>query len=190
VLQEGLAIGSFAAPSLDADEERLVGQAREGDVAAFERLYRRHVGRVYALCLRLTRRASEAEDLTQEVFVRAWQKIGSFEGRSRLSSWLHRMAVNAVIDRGRARDEEISWEPTDPDAPTFDPPAPPTEPGSRADLEQAIGSLPDGARFVFVLHDVHGYRHEEIAGIAGIAVGTSKAQLHRARRLLREALSR
>ena len=185
-----MAIGTVAAVAPEADEDQLVRRARAGDVAAFERLYRRHVGRVHALCLRLTRRSAEAEDLTQEVFVKAWQKIGTFEGRSRLSSWLHRMAVNAVIDRRRSTDEEISWEPADPDAPAFDPPAPRRDPAIREDLEQAIGSLPDGARFVFVLHDVHGYLHEEIAEMVGIAEGTSKAQLHRARRLLREALSR
>ncbi len=173
----------------------LVFRAKDGDVAAFEELYRSHVGRVYALCLRMHAHREDAEDSTQEVFVRAWQRIGGFEGRSAFSTWLHRLAVNVVLDRKRSLKRRLAEVPASGgDEAESDPisrhPARAVEPGLGLDLERAIATLPDGARLAFVLHDVEGFKHREIAEITGTAEGTSKAQLHRARRLLREALSR
>lgn len=158
-----------------------VARAQGGDVRAFEALYRAHAPRIHGLCRRLTGSASNAEDLTQEVFVRAWQRLRSFRGESAFSTWLHRLAVNVVLGHLRAhRPAPTVWE--------GDRPASHRATALRIDLEEAIASLPPSARMVFVLHDVEGYRHEEIAALARIAVGTSKAHLHRARRLLREAL--
>jgi RNA polymerase sigma-70 factor (ECF subfamily) len=169
-----------------------VRRAQAGDAAAFVQLYRDNVNRVYALCLRISGDAGRAEELTQDVFVRAWQKLASFEGKSAFSTWLHRLAVNVVLGDRRsekvrvarifATDEPEVWE-----GPST---AKSADPGTGIDLERAIAQLPPGARSVFVLHDVEGYRHEEIARMHGSAVGTCKAQLHRARRLLREALGR
>ncbi|MGH7548451.1 MAG: RNA polymerase sigma factor [Gemmatimonadales bacterium] len=170
----------------------LVRRAQQGDQAAFRALHGEHVGRVYALCLRLTADPVEAEELTQDAFVRAWERLASFRGESAFSSWLYRLTVNVVFSSRRAARRRglraVSME--DPAAPAAleplgrEPPA-----GLRLDLEQAVARLPPGAREVFVLHDVEGYEHREIAELTGIAVGTSKAQLFRARRLLREALS-
>ena len=190
-------------PDRDADA-RLIERARGGDVDAFEHLYRREVGRVYALCLRMTADAARARELTQSVFVRAWDRLGTFRGDSQLSSWLHRIAVNEVLieartdRRRRARvvlandqenqDEEASGARTD--APDNLGSTLPEDTETRIDLERAIAALPTGARTVFVLHDIHGYRHEEISRMTGSAEGTLRAQLHRARKLLMEALSR
>ena len=168
----------------------LVRRAQQGDQAAFQSLYREHVGRVYALCLRLTADPVEAEALTQDAFVRAWERLASFRGESAFSSWLYRVTVNVVFLSRRSERRRALRVVT-----TEDPGA--LESGERSreapaglgiDLERAIAALPPGAREVFVLHDVEGYRHEEIAGLTGIAVGTSKAQLFRARRLLRGKL--
>jgi RNA polymerase sigma-70 factor, ECF subfamily len=189
-LREGWAIGSASAVIQEPDDLSLVRLASEGDRSAFERLYREHVGRVYALCRRLTGNSAEAEDMTQEAFVRAWQKLSTFEGRSRFSSWLRRLAVNVVINARRAQGRSLALEPIAEGVPGHDPSGPVHPAGAGDDLEQAISGLPEGARFVFVLHDVQGYKHEEIAEMTGTAVGTSKAHLHRARKLLREALSR
>lgn len=166
----------------------LVRQAQQGDQAAFQALYREHVGRVYALCLRLTADAAQAEEYTQDAFVRAWERLASFRGESAFSSWLHRLTVNVVfMNRRSARRRELRVFATEnPDA--LERPGRATEPGLRLDLEQAVAALPPGAREVFVLHDVEGYQHDEIAALTGIAVGTSKAQLFRARRLLRGML--
>jgi RNA polymerase sigma-70 factor (ECF subfamily) len=164
-----------------------VHRARAGDRAAFQRLYEQHVGRVYALCLRLTGDGDEAEDRTQDAFVRAWQKLGSYRGESAFSTWLHRLTVNVVLTERRASGRRAARETVAAaDSPGAEP-AP--RAGLHVDLERAIAALPPGARAVFVLYDVEGYGHEEIARMTGIAAGTSKAQLHRARRLLREALS-
>jgi len=171
-------------------EQELVEKARSGDVPAFETLYRQNVGRVYALCLRLTAKPSLAEEVTQEVFIRAWEKLGSFRGESALFSWLYRLATNAVYSEHRTSQRRAARvTPTD-DLSPFDDPSPAGRPDSGLDLERAIATLPPGARRVFVLHDVEGYRHQEIADMTGVATGTSKAQLHRARRLLREVLNR
>ncbi|HEX4575607.1 MAG TPA: RNA polymerase sigma factor [Gemmatimonadales bacterium] len=174
-----------------ADPTDLVHRAQQGDHAAFEVLYRQHAGRVYALCLRLTGDPVAAEERTQDAFVRAWERLGSFRGESAFASWLHRLTVNVVFaalraGRRRALRVVATAEPDALEQPTEDTGGP----APALDLERAVAALPPGAREVFVLHDVEGYRHEEIAHLAGIAVGTSKAQLFRARRLLREALNR
>lgn len=153
-------------------------------------LYREHVGRVYALCLRLSGDRERAGELTQDAFVHCWQKLGSFRGESAFGTWLYRLTVNLVwmANRGDRRREArvLAVERPETREVRKDPPSM----GLGLDLERAIGLLPDGAREVFVLYDIEGYRHEEIARMTGIAVGTSKAQLFRARRLLREKLER
>ena len=163
--------------------------AAAGDRRAFERLYRAHVDRVYALCVRMVSDRGLAEELTQDVFVRAWEKLALFRGESSFGTWIHRLTVNLVLNRrdsdGR-RDRRLV---DDADA-VEALPSRPLAPGDRMDLDKAIAGLPPGARRVFVLHDVEGYRHEEIADLLGITSGGSKAQLHRARLLLREALQR
>ena len=171
-----------------SSEIELVRRAASGDVEAYEQLYRQHVARVHGLCLRMTRDRSEAEELVQDVFVRVWEKLASFRGGSAFSTWLHRVTVNTVIERmraqGRWRDRHDAA--ADPDAlpdATFA-----QLEGADIDLERAVARLPTRARLVFVLHDVEGHKHREIAELTGIAVGTSKAHLHRARELLRAML--
>jgi DNA-directed RNA polymerase specialized sigma24 family protein len=166
------------------DDRSDVAAAAGGDRRAFERLYRRHGQRVFALCVRMTADRALAEELVQDVFVRVWHKLGTFRGDAAFSTWLHRVAVNVVLGR-----------PTPPAAAADDTAlaeaaARPVPVGDRLDLEAAIATLPEGARRVFVLHDVEGYTHEEIGGLLGITAGGSKAQLHRARLLLRTALTR
>ncbi len=168
----------------------LVRLAQQGDQSAFERLYRQHVGRVYALCLRLAGDAAEARSLTQDAFVRAWERLASFRGESEFSSWLHRLAVNVVLADRRAAVRRERRVTTEADEPAYTLGAGEGWTPERLDLERAIAELPPGARAVFVLYDIEGYGHHEIAKLVGIAPGTSKAQLHRARRLLREALER
>jgi RNA polymerase sigma-70 factor (ECF subfamily) len=172
------------------DAERAdIAAAAAGDRRAFERLYRTHGPRVFALCLRMTADRVLAEELVQDVFVKAWQKLDTFRGDAAFGTWLHRVAVNIVLSRrkqdgvhrGRTSDHEDSLDAA---------PAQPVSVGDRLDLEAAIAALPAGARRIFVLHDVEGYTHEEIGDLLGITSGGSKAQLHRARMLLREALSR
>jgi RNA polymerase sigma-70 factor (ECF subfamily) len=171
-----------------------VRQAQSGDPTAFRTLYQEHVGRVYALCLRLAGNVVEAEELTQDVFVRSWERLGSFRGESAFGTWLHRLAVNLVFEARRTAGRRLARVSPAGDPAELEQAAPPSSPGSPPnpglgwDLERAIQSLPEGARSIFVLHDIEGYQHEEIAALTGIAEGTSKAQLHRARRLLREAL--
>lgn len=174
--------------SPSGDESGLVRAAAGGDVEAFETLYRRHVGRVHALCLRMLRDPGEAEELTQQAFVRAWERLGSFRGESAFSTWLHRLAVNVVIGdlRARGRWRDRFGELSDPEVHAAPPPA--FSPGGDLDLERAISTLSPRARLIFVLHDIEGYKHGEIARLTGLAVGTTKAHLHRARRLLREEL--
>jgi len=167
-----------------------VRRAQAGDVAAFERLYRENVDRIFALCLRMSGDAVRAQELTQDVFVRAWEKLAGFEGKSAFSTWLHRLAVNVVLGSRRAEGIRVGKVFGTDDLEAYETPTRPRDPGDALDLERAIATLPPGARTVFVLHDVEGYKHEEIAELHGIAVGTCKAQLHRARRLLREALDR
>jgi len=166
-----------------------VRRAQQGDHAAFRTLYETHVGRVFALCLRIAGNAAEAEEHVQDVFVRAWERLGSFRGESAFSTWLHRLAVNEVLQARRSAGRRTARVALAADPAALEqaplragPPSP--------DLAHAVARLPEGARTVFVLHDVEGYQHEEIAALVGIAEGTSKAQLFRARRLLREALGR
>jgi RNA polymerase sigma-70 factor (ECF subfamily) len=169
--------------------EHLVGRAASGDVDAFEELYRENAGRVYLLCLRMCGDHSLAEELAQEAFVRAWEKLGTFRGDSAFSTWLHRITVNVVLsDRRSTARREARIKPVGDKLPVDLSASGPSH-GQALDLERSIAALPEGARTVFVLHDVEGYRHKEIARLTGLAEGTSKAQLHRARKLLRKALT-
>jgi len=194
---DGLAVHAFGDRpiSTPVDSERraaewqLVQDAQGGDLAAFERLYRDNERRVFALCMRLSSDPALAEELTQEVFIRAWRKLGSFRGHSAFSSWLYPLTVNVALTERRSRRRRLARVvPTD-DVTTLEPSTPAPMPETGFDLEKAMARLPPGARRVFVLHDVEGRTHEEIASLLGLAPGTSKAQLHRARRLLREALA-
>ena len=173
-----------------AVDAELVQRAQAADREAFDVLYAKHVGRVYAVCLRMCANTSEAERLTQDAFVRAWQRLSSFRGDSEFSSWLHRLAVNVVLEDSRAarRRHARVQEVEDPSYFERGGRDHAVDHDSRMDLEQAIATLPPGARQALVLHDVEGYKHEEIATLLGIAAGTVKAQLHRARRLMRERL--
>lgn len=165
-----------------------VARAAAGDRRAFERLYREHVDRVFSLCVRMTGDRAAAGELTQDVFVRAWEKLALFRGESAFSTWLHRLAVNVVLTARKTAGRRGAHDGGDDAIAAIA--ARPHAPGDRIDLEGAIAGLPPGARRIFVLHDVEGYKHEEIADFLGITAGGSKAQLHRARLLLREALLR
>lgn len=175
-----------------------VSLAASGDRHAFERLYRANVNRVFSICARMVSDRGIAEELTQDVFVRAWDKLSLYRGESAFSTWLHRLAVNVVLNArktdGRANRRFVAEHQSEEDGAGMDgfahPHAGPSASGDRMDLEAAIAMLPPGARRVFVLHDVEGYKHEEIAGMLGVTTGGSKAQLHRARMLLREKLNR
>lgn len=168
----------------------MVRRAAEGDSAAFEQLYREHSARVFALCLRLSGGTrSEATELMQDVFIRAWRNLKSFRGESAFSSWLHRLTVNAMLENARSAKRRELRVSTDSDL-LVDKEARSEQPDVNIDLERAIAALPDGARMAFVLHEIEGYQHSEIAAQLGIAEGTVKAQLHRARKLLIEALNR
>jgi RNA polymerase sigma-70 factor (ECF subfamily) len=172
-----------------ATAEEVVGEARAGNVAAFERLYRENAGRVYALCLRLSGDAVWAEELTQDVFVRAWERLGSFRGESAFSTWLHRVAVNVVLAQRRSEGRRNARVALVEDVDFVETAGcPRASAAERMDLEAAIATLPAATRTVFVMHDVEGYTHDEIARMTGRAEGTSKALLHRARRALRERL--
>jgi len=170
------------------DEMHWVAEARDGNVAAFEALYRMQVDRVYGLCLRMTGNASEAEDCVQDAFIQAWQKLDRFRGDSAFGTWLHRVAVNVVLGRmrksRREQDRMRAVSEVTPDRETIG------DTGGLQDLEDAVNELPSGARNVFVLNAVYGYSHNETGDMLGIAAGTSKAQLHRARRLLAQQLNR
>lgn len=181
--------GSPMREELPNDEQAWIAAAAAGRCDAFERLYRLHAGRVYAVCLRLCGNASEAEDHTQDAFVQAWKRLHAFRGESSFGTWLHRIAVNTVLAAGRARGRYESRVTTTDDLAPYERATASATPGLRMDLDAAIQKLPPGARAVFVLFDIEGYRHEEIATLLGIAEGTSKAHLHHARRLLREALT-
>jgi RNA polymerase sigma-70 factor, ECF subfamily len=167
----------------------LIPRAQAGDIAAFEQLYRDNADRIFALCLRLSGDAARAEELTQDVFVRAWQKLATFRGDSAFSTWLHRLAVNLVLGARRSEGRRLAR--VVPAEVIDDEIAAPvrTLPGEKLDLERAIAALPEAARTVFVMHEVEGYGHEEIGRLTGRAEGTCKALLHRARKLLRESLS-
>jgi RNA polymerase sigma-70 factor (ECF subfamily) len=166
-------------------EAALVQRAGAGDTRAFERLYREHAGRVYGLCLRITRDAQLAEDCTQETFINAWRALARFETRSSLSTWLHRIAVNVSLGRRRKATpvEEACEDEESPEGGWAL-----ETPVEVEELEAAIDALPEGARDALVLHALYGYSHAEAAQMLGIAEGTCKAQLHRARALLRRKL--
>lgn len=175
-----------------SEETELLNRARANDALAFESLYRRHSGNVYGLCLRMLSDTGTAEDCTQETFVQAWRNLNGFKGDSGFGTWLHRIAVNQVLmlrRRGQAQKRHLEavgqdW--------AVDVTADPVtaQPASQMDMEKAVRSLPQGARDVFVLCAINGYSYEETSGFLGVAVGTCKAQLHRARRLLKERLDR
>src|ERR687894_386533 len=193
---EALNIWPGATPAVELAEEtprksdhELARLAAEGDEAAFEELYRLHHRRVYSLCLRMTQNPVEAEDLTQEVFVLLFRKIGGFRGESAFTTWLHRMTVNQVLMHFRKKKSRPEHTTEEGDAPvqivqgTENPNAMPVV--DRIALERAVAKLPPGYRAVFVLHDIEGYDHMEIARALGCSVGTSKSQLHKARMKLR-----
>ena len=167
-----------------------VALAAQGDTGAFERIYHAHLSRVHNLARRMAG-PEAADELTQDVFVRVWQKLGTFRGEASFTTWLHRLAVNVIIERfrtlGTARERFLSdGEPVLERLPA----ASTGRDDTRMDLEQAMKRLPPGARAVFVLHDIEGYRHDEISRMTGTAPGTLRSQLFKARRMLMEALSR
>ncbi len=177
-----------------AKDFELTQAAANGNMVAFEEVYSRHHRRVYSICLRMLQNATEAEDLTQDVFIQLHRKIGSFRGDSAFTTWLHRLTVNQVLMHFRKRN--VKFEKTTEEGETPVQIVPGTENQSRMPvvdkiaIEHAIEQLPNGYRNVFVLHDVEGYEHEEVARILGCSVGTSKSQLHKARLKLRKLLQR
>lgn len=181
-------IETTVSPGDTASMHELVTRAQDGDAGAFEDLYHRTSERVYALCLRMSGDAQRAEELVQDVFVRAWEKLGTFRGDARFTTWLHRLTVNLVLQerrsRGRRRDREV----TAPDMEVYGRAAVRAMPGTRVDLERIIAGLPPKARRVLVLRDVEGYKYAEIAEMTGVTLGTVKAQIHRARGMVKEAL--
>jgi RNA polymerase sigma-70 factor (ECF subfamily) len=172
----------------------LAQRASQGEMAAFEELYQRHNRRVYSLCLRMTQNVSEAEDLAQEVFIQLFRKLGSFRGESAFTTWLHRLTVNQVLMHFRKRSVKLEQTTEEGETPiqivvgTGNPNQMPVV--DRIALDKAIAQLPPGYRKVFVLHDVEGHEHEEIARMLGRSVGTSKSQLHKARMKLRMLLKK
>jgi RNA polymerase sigma-70 factor (ECF subfamily) len=169
-----------------ADESTWIRRAQQSDARAFEALYRLHVDKVYGLCLRMTGNVSEAEDCTQEAFILAWNKLTKFRGDSAFATWLHRIAVNAVL--GRIRKSKREHDRIQAVADTQQTRVTTDDSGELRDLAAAVDKLPEGARHVFVLHAVYGYSHDETGEMLGVAAGTSKAQMHRARRLLAQQL--
>lgn len=181
----------------DDDESALAERAARGDMQAFELLYRQSAGRVFALCLRMSRDRERARELAHDAFVRAWEKMSTFRGEAAFTTWMHRLTVNLVLERQRSERRRAAHEITATDRDHDDDghredramlQLVRQEEGERLDLEAAIRTLPTNARTVFVLHEVEGYQHDEIAQTMGIAPGTVRAHLHRARRLLMEYL--
>lgn len=177
-----------AAPADDERVAAVVRRAQAGDMAAFADLYRAHVGRIHALCVRLCGDGELARVLTQDAFVRAWEKLDGFRGDSTFATWLHRLAVNLVLGDRRTRLRRLAREHESASLAEATG-APHGRVDAGVDLERAISELPPGARTVFVLYEIEGYRHDEIADMMDVSVGTSKAQLHRARALLRGVLA-
>ena len=179
----------------ELSESEAIERAKQGDGDAFETLYDLHKRRVYSLCLRMTANAAEAEDLTQEAFLQLFRKIGTFRGESAFSTWLHRMAVNVVLMRLRKKnlpivplDDPLE---TEEESSKKEPGAPDlklTGSVDRMQIQRAVDALPPGYRTIFVLHDVEGYEHNEIAELVGCSIGNSKSQLHKARMKLRDLL--
>jgi len=172
-----------------AEERALVESAKRGSKAAFEALYRNHVGKVYGLCLRMTANRATAEDCTQEAFIQAWRSLPAFESRSAFGTWLHRIAVNAVLAQGRRRSERLGTTGSAEDEAVALPDPSVGDAGTVLDLEAGLRRLPAGARQALVLVGLYGYSHEEAAELLGVAVGTCKSQVHRARQLLGERLA-
>ena len=177
-----------------ATDFELAQVASKGDMAAFEEIYRRHHRRVYSICLRMLQNASEAEDLTQDVFIQLYRKIGSFRGDSAFTTWLHRMTVNQVLMHFRKR--TVKFEKTTEEGETPEQIVSGTANPEKMRivdkiaLDNAIEQLPAGYKNVFLLHDVEGFEHEEVARILGCSVGTSKSQLHKARLKLQKLLKK
>ena len=171
-----------APPSLSGLENAVI-RVKAGDTRAFETIYRETLGVVYGLCLRMTSNPSQADECTQRTYIKAWQKIDQFQGKSRLTTWLHRIAVNEVLGLFRSEKRFVSAE-------EYVESGFVDMVGEDLDLEQAISQLTIGQRQVFVLFGVYGYSHDEVASMLGIAVGTSKAQLHRARAALKETIEK
>jgi RNA polymerase sigma-70 factor, ECF subfamily len=171
-----------------------IARAASGDRHAFEHVYRTHLNHVFSLCVRMTGDRTRAEELTQDVFVRAWEKLPTFRGESAFSTWLHRLTVNVVLNErrvdGRERGRTVSSDEDEEEGMASAGSTSQPMHAEKMDLERAIAKLPKGARKVFVLHDVEGFTHEEIGSMLGVTAGGCKAQLHRARLLLREALKR
>ena len=167
-------------------DSALVARAQRADSGAFESLYRAHVDKIYGLCLRMTGNVAEAEDCTQDAFIQAWNKLDKFRGESAFGTWMHRVAVNTVL--GRMRKSKREHDRIQSVSDVVDAPDSIGDSSSIQELEEAMNKLPRGARHVFVLHAVYGYSHDETGGMLGIAAGTSKAQLHRAKRLLVQQL--
>ncbi len=175
-----------ASTDVQTDERALIGQAQRSDTRAFEALYRLHIDKVYGICLRMTGHVSEAEDCAQEAFIQAWNQLKKFRGDSAFSTWIHRIAVNSVLGRMRKskREQDRIMAVGEMDRPKLET----GDSGEMRDLSEAVDRLPEGARNVFVLHAIYGYSHEEAGEMLGIATGTSKAQLHRAKLLLAQQL--
>jgi RNA polymerase sigma-70 factor (ECF subfamily) len=170
-----------------AEADGIIRRAQQGDVGAFESIYRANASSVYALCRRMTSDDRQARELTQDVFVRVWERLTQFRGQSALATWIHRVAVNVVLEHMRSRKRSDARSGADAlgvaDGRRVD-----AQILARLDVDAAVARLPDGARAVFVLHDVEGYSHDEIAQMTGMAAGTARAQLWRARRALMRLL--
>jgi len=187
-------VTGLGAPPPRADELALVERCRQGDLGAFEELYRAHSGRLYSVAYRMLGNQADAEDLLQEIFLSAHRKLESFRGESALGTWLYRLAVNLCLDYLRSRTgRAIQLTDSLDDEPAF------SQPVSRGfaegtvtkmDIERALSQLPEGCRTAFVLHDIEGLEHREVAEVMGIAEGTSKSQVHKARLRLRGLLSK
>ncbi len=203
VMQEGAQVAKGRNEFLKAEEKvdistlkdfELTKRSAKGDMVAFEEVYRRHHRRVYSICLRMLKNTTEAEDLTQDVFIQLHRKIGSFRGDSAFTTWLHRLSVNQVLMHFRKRNVKFEKTTEEGETPvevvdgTVNPRK--MQVVDKIALEDAIEQLPNGYRNVFVLHDVEGYEHEEVARILGCSVGTSKSQLHKARLKLRKLLQK
>lgn len=173
-------------------EIELINSARRGDHAAFKKIFDEHVQRIYAFCLRLSAAKQLAEELTQDVFVKAWENLHTFRGESKLTTWLHSIAVNLFLMQKRSEKRLLKKMFTSDDLTQFDrnDGTSDTRYATRIDIENAMAVLPGQAKAVFILHDIEGYKHNEIAKMINIEEGTSKAHLHRARKLLREELSK
>ncbi|MEK6281781.1 MAG: RNA polymerase sigma factor [Acidobacteriota bacterium] len=187
------AVKSTSEPAPLSDRALAIAAA-QGDMGAFAQLYERHNRRVYSLCLRMTQNVAEAEDMAQDVFIQLFRKIGSFRGESAFTTWLHRLTVNQVLMHFRKRSVKLERTTEEGDTPiqivrgTENPNKMPVL--DRISLDHALKQLPPGYRSVFVLHDIEGHEHEEIAKILGVAVGTSKSQLHKARMKMRRLLKK